>query len=191
MNKKETVYQYLKGLEQSGTYSNADLLTLNASQLKEIAILKDIGKTTLKDVLAKFKRELRIQIPDPRNRSIDSTIDSNRNESTNAFLMHLQEKEDALFQMIEQWESKSNLKDLYLSKKGADEVKEKIIRQYPIQVPPLDACKGLGTKINSELFNEFQKTIKKTKLSQRYAIHLAIKLFNDYCAGILLERNIK
>jgi len=47
---------------------------------------------------------------------------------------------------------------------------------------------GIGTKVDEELFKAFQALAKKCGCSQRYSIHLAVRLCNDYFVNVLEEK---
>ncbi len=175
MTKKEQVLNHLKSIKESGSKSIDDVLALEVKNLKTMSELEGIGKTTLSDALNDFKNE--IQIEQSKSYSdIDSTID----ESVRDFLERLHNKEEILFHLLEEYETKKKQQELKLGKDGVSLVKARIQQQYPMVIPRHDSGQAIGVRIDSEIFKGFQELTKKLGLSQRHAIHLSLRLFVEY-----------
>ncbi len=176
MTKKEKVLQYLKNLHESGGLSTAELLSLNLKNLKDVYVLAGIGKTTIKEALSQFKRGI------DGGTSIPN--DEGSFEPLLEFMQRLHAKDLSLFGMIEEWEHKKKIHETDPDETGMALIREKMLREFPVNVPRHDKGHGLGVRIEDDLFKEFQNTAKKTGLNQRKALHISLRMFVDYCEGL-------
>jgi len=185
MTKTELVYQYLMDQLNEGSHTKEELLTFTVKKLKSVSELSDIGKTSIAEGLSRFKSEMSKE-PDIRPDSNDIKSDSNADINSDAqFLNRLRDNQVLIFELLEDHQRKRQLQELDLTNKTIESIRQYIQQHHPIDIPPANEGKGIGTTINEDLFNTFQLMVKNTGMTQRYAIHLAITLCNEYCSMVL------
>jgi hypothetical protein len=185
MTKTEQVYQYLMEQLNEGTHTKDELLSFTVRRLKAVPELSGIGKTSIAEGLSRFKSEMS-KAPDIRLDISDIKSDSNADiNSDDQFLNRLRGNQELIFELLEEHQKKKQLQELDLTNKTIESIRQYIQHQHPIEIPPANKGKGIGTTINEDLFNTFQLMVKNTGLTQRYAIHLAIALCNEYCSTVL------
>lgn len=179
MTKKDRVYRYLKEQLNSGKTEN-QLFKLTAKDLQQVPELNDISGSTISESFALFKKEHKGALS-------TKTVGTGTSEDLRGLLHRLKEKEDLLFQLLEEQERKQQIQGLDLSKDKKDAIKKRIMEEYPIPTGLYKEGMGIGVRIESSLFQEFQHILEECGLSQRYGIHVAIKLFNEYGSKYLDE----
>ncbi len=180
MTKTELVYQYLMRQLNEGTHTKEELLSFTVRRLKAVPELSGVGKTSIAEGLSRFKSTV------SKEPEINIKLDNNGDINTDdTFFNKLRDKQELIFELLEEHQRKKQLQDLDLTNKTIEAIRQHIQQQHPIEIPPANKGKGIGTTINEDLFNTFQLMVKNTGMTQRYAIHLAITLCNEYCSMVL------
>jgi len=185
MTKKDEVYQYLKKLLEQGT-PEKKIFNLTIKDLQEVDELKGIGKTTLSNGRKLFLQEHSIFV---RESDLLPKNGQNSANGLQSFLNRLKDNEELLFQLLDEYQRRKRVEGVDLSQDESDIVKQKIMQEYPMTIGKYKDGKSVGVRIDQELFDDFVKMTDDVGLSQRQAIHLAIRLFNEYCMEKLEKKS--
>ncbi|MCP4755447.1 MAG: hypothetical protein GY866_31675 [Proteobacteria bacterium] len=115
--------------------------------MKAVPELSGIGKTSIAEGLSRFKSEMSKELdirPDSNDIESDSNADIN---SDDQFLNRLRDNQALIFELLEEHQRKKQLQDLDLTNKTIESIRQYIHQQNPIEIPPANKGKGIGTTI--------------------------------------------
>lgn len=186
MLKCDRVYRYLKRLLETGEKPEHEIFSMTIKQLQRVPELKDIGRNSVRDGRKLFREQYSIFVPpapekpEPSGNSSDSP-----SEDALMFIDRLMSYKDDLFHLLEDRKHRRQIQEFDLQYSKAHAAKQQIIQDYPFILEDYGSSKGIGVKINSDLFEDLQTVIKKTNISQRWGIHIGIKMFVEYARKVM------